>query len=141
MKKTKAKKLQTKCENLWKEIALLRDGRGCQVKKHFPQINTTHSEVMQVDHCFSRSFKRLFTDTSNSTVICRNCNLNKNYNEAIRMAIYDIVLKREGSDIFNRMREQVEMGTPFIEWRHISWLETQVEILTTIRNLYKEGIA
>lgn len=138
MKKTTlVKRLQNKLEKLWKEYCHLRDGDGCQVKKHFPQIAISHSTVYQIDHCFSRSIKELFTDVSNGTKVCSTCNSCKGSNriatskkDAVTLAIHEIVKKREGVDIYNRMLEIAQRKSAFIDWGNVVWLETQVDILT-----------
>ena len=139
MPRTKVKKLQLKSEELWKQICFKRDGRECQVRKFFPSLRITHSDVLQVDHAFSRRHKVLFTDISNGTVVCRNCNMNKRYNDTIRFSIYDIVKKREGEDIFERMREQVSAMAVFKNWGRIGWLETNVAILEDIKMGMERG--
>jgi len=134
------KKLQRKAEKLWKEIIRLRDGNTCAVQQQFSQINIKHTDIYQADHCFTRGFKRLFLEISNGTMICSSCNFNKNFNDAIRLAVYDIVKKREGEDIFNRMRSEKEQGGAFLEWGRIGWLEDKIKILEEIKELYQEGI-
>ncbi|MBW1812093.1 MAG: hypothetical protein JRJ39_00095 [Deltaproteobacteria bacterium] len=136
----KNKQLQKKAEKLWKEIIRLRDGDVCMVEKHFKRIKTKHTKIYQADHCFSRGFKRLFLEISNGTLVCSSCNLNKNYNDAIRLAVYDIVREREGEDIFNRMREQKEQGGAFLEWGKIGWLEDKIKVLEEIKELYEQGV-
>ena len=54
------KKLQAQALDLAKEIVHKRDGEGCQVQKHFPNIAINHSDTYQIDHCFSRTIKELF---------------------------------------------------------------------------------
>lgn len=133
---SKIKTLQRKAESLWKECCLLRDGRECQVQKHFPYIKTSHSEVYQVDHCFSRRLKRHFLSIANGTVVCSSCNLNKNHNDAIYLAIHEIVKEREGS-VYERMKEEVEQGGAFLNWRNIGWLEDTIETLKGIKELFE----
>ena len=133
------KKLQKENEGLWKACVTLRDGNECMVKKYFPHIPVMHSNVFQVDHCFSRMNKELFLDIANGTRVCSSCNLRKQFDDGIRMAIYDIVKKREGEDTFTRMREIVEMKRPFLNWKNILWQEEQNKILKDIRGTMKEN--
>lgn len=132
--KSKVKTLQKKAEKLWKEIAILRDGRECQVKKHYPNINIHHSSVFQVDHFISRKNKHLFLDTSNATVVCSSCNQAKKYKlKSVDIAIQEIVKRREGEDIYNRMIEcDMTMG-PNVNWSKVWWLEEQIDILESIK--------
>lgn len=130
--KTPIKKLQSKAEKLWKEYCYIRDGKQCWVRLRFPNIKTKHTNIYQVDHCFSRSNKELFLDVANGTVVCSSCNLNKKYNDAIRLAINDIVMQREGLNVWNRMREVASGRGGFPRWRNILWLEEQINILESM---------
>jgi len=136
---TKLHKLQNQARQLWVDICYLRDGEVCAVEKHYPHINTKHTEKYQVDHCFSQKIKRLFLEIANGTVVCDACNLNKNHSDAVRMAVYDIVKEREGS-VFDRMRGEVEQGGPFPEWRRIRWLKDKISVLEEIKECYQKGI-
>jgi len=133
------KKLQRKAARLWKEIIRLRDGDTCAVQQQFPQINTTHTDTYQADHCFTRGFKRLFLEIANGTMICSGCNLSKNYNYAINLAVHDIVKKREGP-VYDRMRAEKEQGGAFLEWGRIGWLESKIHVLEQIKEMYEEEI-
>ena len=134
------KKLFNRCSDLWREHAYLRDGLICQVKKHFPQIQVMHSEIFQVDHCFSRNNKHLFFDTSNSTVVCRNCNGFKHRQQkGVHLAVHEIVKKREGEDIYNRMLGQEQRKGANMGWGKIWWLESQCNILTELTNEQKKN--
>ena len=129
-KKSVIKKLQNKAEKLWKEYCHKRDGKGCQVQKHYPHLNLIHSKILQVDHCFSRNKKALFLEVANGTIVCSSCNAQKGWgNRVIARAIEDIVINREGQDVFDRMSE-VSLQTGFLQWKNINWLELQIEILT-----------
>ena len=139
-KTSKAKKLQKQCEKVCKDIIGLRDGNVCMVQRHFPHIQTKHTNIYQVDHCFSRRFKRLFLEIANLTMVCSGCNFRKNYDDAIRLAIYDIVREREGDDMFTHMRLLKDRGGPFLEWNRIGWLEFKLKILKQIREEFEEGI-
>ena len=136
-KPTNARKLYLKAERLWKEIAYLRDGRECQVKKHYPHIKASHCEVLQIDHFITRRDKNLFFDPHNSTVVCSSCNRNKKYKQkGVDYAIQEIVLKREGQEAFDYMMRLNMTGNPNLHWKKIWWIEYIVETLEK----YKEGI-
>lgn len=129
-KLTKGRKLYLKCEKLWKEIAYVRDGRECMVKKHHPYIRITHNCVMQVDHCFSRRDKNLFFDPRNSTVVCGSCNQAKGFkNKSVDRAIDEVVIEREGLLAFEEMKRINQTGKPNTGWGKVWWLEEQVEKL------------
>lgn len=114
------KSLQRKAEDLWRQFAYKRDGRECQVKKYYPELTLTHSPVLQVDHFFPRADKNLFFDTSNTTVVCANCNYLKScgsrQSTQIQMALQQIVLRREGEKKFYEMCETNNQGIPNREW-------------------------
>ena len=133
------KKLQNECEDLWKQCVHKRDGEGCQVKKHFPQIFINHSGVYQIDHCFSRSIKELFIDVVNGTKICSTCNqikgsgkIGASKKDAITVAVHEIVKKREGEDSYKRLLEIASSQATFLEWKNIAWLEEQKKILESM---------
>lgn len=121
-------KLQRKAELLWKEFCILRDGRRCMVEVYFPD-RRIHTSVYQVDHCFSRQNKSIFTDVCNGTVICSGCNMSKKYDTWVKIAVEEIVKQREGEFTFERLREQALNQKPFLEWKNISWLEIHVKTL------------
>lgn len=124
------KSLQKKAESLWKEACLLRDGEACRVKIHFPEIKMSHSDVYQVDHCISRQNKHTFLEVANGTVVCSSCNLAKNMkNKSVDRAINEIVIKREGQDIYNRMVELDQSCGANFNWSKRWWLEEQIKIL------------
>lgn len=140
VKKVDTKKLKRQAEEMWKAIAILRDGIGCQVLKHYPQIDVVHTDVYQVDHCFSRSNRNLFFDISNATVVCSSCNMLKGYDcKAIDVAIHEIVRKREGDDIYERMKEIAMSRSANVNFSKRWWLEEQVEILKSVYEGLKNG--
>ena len=135
------KKLQTQALDLCKEIVNKRDGDGCQVKKHFPNIAINHSNTYQIDHCFSRTIKELFLDLANLTKICSTCNqakgsgkISASKKDAITIAVHEIVKKREGEDTYQRLLEIASSLACFLDWRNIAWLEMQIKILTEMRD-------
>jgi len=139
--KTPQKKLQKKAESLWKEVCLFRDKRKCQVKQMFPGVKIPHSNVIQVDHCFSRSNKNLFLQISNGTTVCSTCNMmKKNGLKGVDLLIYEIVSRREGVDRFMEMRELHQSGGANISWNKVWWLEEQIDILETIKRGMTGGI-
>lgn len=134
-KATVIKKLQKKAEDFWKGCCFKRDGYQCQVQKQFPEINIHHSGVLQVDHCISRKCKHTFLDVCNGTVVCSSCNSAKAWgNKAVALAIDQIVINREGKDVFDRMVEQQNTLGPCLKWRDPAWLEEQVRILEGMVN-------
>jgi len=140
-KKPKNRQLQTKCENLWKKIIELRDGRACKVKKLYPEINLTHSNVLQADHCFTRGNKHLFLDPANGTMVCSSCNMAKHYdNKSVKRAVDMIVRRRVGENKWEEMLAcDMRMG-PNYNWNKIWWLEERLEILErALADLKKQG--
>lgn len=137
--KSVAKKLQARAFELCRQIVNKRDGEGCQVKKHFPNIAINHSQVYQIDHCFSRTIKELFLDLANLTKICSTCNqakgsgkISASKKDAITIAVHEIVKKREGEDTYQRLLEIASSLASFPEWRDINYLEMQIKILQEI---------
>ena len=89
------KALQNKAERLWKKAGKLLHGNECEVKKNYPEINVNHTDIMQGEHCFSRSIKQLFFDINNHSTACSTCNQQKMLgNEKVKRAIDEIVKKR-----------------------------------------------
>ena len=124
------KRLQNTALNLWKDICFIRDGRQCQVQKYFPQLKIAHSEVLQVDHAFSRKDKNLFLEVSNGTVVCSSCNRLKHFQfKNIHRLIDQIVISREGQSKFNEMQRINESGQPNIGWSKRYWLEEKIRQL------------
>lgn len=145
-KKSVAQKIRDKLETIIKKIIYIRDGGVCQVQKHYPNIAINHSEVKQVDHCFSRTIKELYFDLANLTLICSTCNGVKGSNkiavskkDAITVAVHEIVKKREGEDVYNRLFEISSRLAHFPEWKNIAWLEKQIEIAEDILNEIKRS--
>jgi hypothetical protein len=110
------KKLQSECEQLWKQYC--------------------HTDIFQIDHCFSRTIKELFLDVANGTKICSACNMIKgsgkigaSKKDAITVAVHTIVLKREGDDVYKRLLEVASSKALFLDWKSINWLKTQKSIL------------
>ena len=94
------------------------------VKHHFPGQPLSHSEVFQVDHCFSRNNKTLFLNTRNGTVVCSSCNMAKGFGQkSVSRLIDDIVRLREGEKAFNEMKDIDLKGSPSETWGSIPELE------------------
>jgi hypothetical protein len=123
-------KLFNQASNLWKEYAHKRDGAGCMIKKVYPDLKMTHSNIYQVDHFFPRGDKNLFFETSNSTVICSYCNFQKSNGSTestnVFLALREIVLKREGEDKFMEMCEIHAKREPNRDWMREYYLEKVV---------------
>lgn len=129
---SKVKSLQRKAESLWKQIAIKRDGKSCQVQKHFPYLNITHTEIYQVDHCFTRKNKHLFLEPRNSTVVCSACNLAKSMDlKSVDDAIKQIVLQREGELHYKRMLHNNMTHKANTDWGKVWWLQEQIAKLET----------
>lgn len=128
MKKlTNYRKLFLKAERLWKECAYLRDGRVCQVSRHFAQDDIRHSEIMQVDHFITRGDKNLYFDPRNSTVVCSNCNAAKSWKTGgVDEKIRSIVVKREGGEAVGMMLEVHMAQHPNLLWKSAEWLEKSI---------------
>ena len=138
-KLTPVNKLQKKAFDICKEIVFKRDGFGCQVKKHYPQIDVIHTPLDQVDHCFSRANKNLFLDISNLTVICSGCNMLKGFDsKAIDVAVHEIVRKREGEAIYERMKETAMSRSANPSWSKRWWIESQIEALKGILKIMEQ---
>jgi hypothetical protein len=139
-RKSIIKKLQAQALDLAKEIVHKRDGEGCQVQIHYPNIAINHSDTYQIDHCFSRTIKELFLDLANLTKICSTCNqakgsgkISASKKDAITIAVHEIVKKREGVDTYQRLLEIASRLASFPEWHNIGWLEMQIKILTELK--------
>lgn len=126
VRKVPIKTLQRRCENLWKKFCHLRDGKVCQVRLHYPQLQLSHNNILQVDHCFSRSDKNLFIEPANGTVVCSACNMNKKHqNKSVHRLIDNIVAKREGLEKFEEMKSINMSHRPNVLWHSRDWLEQQ----------------
>ena len=121
---------EKRCEAMWKEHAHLRDGDGCQVAIHFPEIPMEHSAVYQIDHCVKRGLKALFFDTRNSTKVCSKCNWAKFRDLwGVKRAIDEVVRKREGDESWADIK-RIEQTKPICDgWKKVYWLE---EIAATL---------
>ena len=128
-KKSILKKLQKQAEKAWIEHCIKRDGRMCQVKKFFPVANLIHSNIIQVDHCFSRKNKWTFLLPENGTVICSTCNMLKGFNQGVVSKLIDeIVKEREGLKWHNLMIEGARKD-PCLWWKDPSALEQKIKEL------------
>ena len=137
-KVTRARKLYLKAERLWREVCFLRDGRECQVKKHFPQIRIQHTDVLQVDHCFSRADKNLFFNPHNGTIVCSACNRAKAFKQkAIDKAIDKIVMDREG-EVYGQMMDVHQTHLPNWEFKKVWYLEKVVRELEEYKERFEK---
>ena len=132
-KLTKAKeyrKLFLQAERLWKEIAILRYGKECQVGKHYPSIFVAHTNVIQIDHVITRRDKNLFFHVFNGVPVCSSCNRMKHYQQkGIAHAIEQIVITKIGGEEFGKMMELHQTGTPNTNWKKLFWIEKVVSNL------------
>ena len=96
--------LKKKAESLWKEIAYLRFGRVCWVRRNYPQIRIAHTDIIQIDHFISRSNKHLFLDPRNALPVCSSCNRAKHYRQkSVDKAIENMIREREGHEVVDQM--------------------------------------
>ena len=125
--------LKRKAEALWREFAHTRDGSGCQIKKHYPELNLHHTDQMQVDHFFPRADKNLYFDPSNSTVLCSACNYLKSNGSPqsvqILMAVKEIVFRRDGEKKFYEMCDVNNRRQPNRDWDREYYLEEIIKNL------------
>jgi len=140
LKKRKIKKLpsikslQNKAEKLWKEVCFLAQGRGCSVKRSYPEYGLKHDNVLQVDHCFSRNNKFLFLEPANGTVVCEVCNWHKSHCQfGVEKLIDQIVLRREGYNKFHDMLRVAVTGGPNKNWSKRWWLIEKIAELTSMK--------
>ena len=129
-KRNPVKTLQNKAAKLWKEYCFVRDGRICQVRKYYPEIEIEHDTVLQVDHMITRKNKFLFFEPANGTVVCRNCNNAKHWdNKSVGRAIDDIVKRREGTVKYEEMvcLDMAKSGNN--DFHKVWWIEEQIDKL------------
>ena len=101
---------------------------------------SSHNDIFQVDHCFSRANKNLFLDTRNGTVVCSTCNASKNWDKkSVGRLIDDIVKMREGEEAFTEMKAIDMRGSPNLNWHSRAWLEDMVIQLTLKCSELMEG--
>lgn len=132
---SKVKALQDRCERLWKDVCLERDGKECMVKKHFPNALLNHTSIIQVDHCFSRSCKHLFLHPANGTPICSGCN--HPYNQKARVLIRRIVRIREGEVSYEHMEKVYTSMSANENFSKVWWLEDSEKSLVALLKYYK----
>jgi hypothetical protein len=132
-KKRRVAELHKLCSWLFKNICFNRDGRHCQVKKHYPSLNITHSDTFQCDHAITRANKWEFYNPKNGTIVCSNCNLAKhNHLKSVGRAIDAIVLMRETNEVWSEMVKGDMESTPNKDFNSIPYLENQVRILELV---------
>lgn len=113
------KKQQKELHELWKKYCRERD-KVCQL--------CGGDHILQVHHIFSRGQKRLFTDVQNGILLCRDCHMSVTNNDGPR----ETVRRKIDPDVYDRLYEQSLIKGPFLEWKSISWLETQIKILSEL---------
>ena len=124
------RKLFIEAERLWKEIAFLRYGRECQVRKNYPNIWIVHTNVLQIDHVITRRDKNLFFHVFNGVPVCSTCNRAKCFHQkGIAYAIEQIAVAKIGALEFGLMMELHQTGTPNVNWKKLWWIEKVVEEL------------
>ena len=131
MKKLKSiKSLKNKAYALWKEIVFQRDGHECWVARCLPEIQIAHTDIIQVDHCFTRSNKHLFFDPRNGTPVCSACNQAKHYDQkGVRRAIDEIVTNREGYSWFELAKALDKSKSANSDFSKRWWLAETIEKL------------
>ena len=133
MKLKSINSLKNKAENLWKEVCYRRDGRVCKVRQHFPEIEISHTDVYQVDHCITRGNKLLVYDVRNGTVVCSSCNSAKSNNmKSVMRAIDKIVIAREGREAFDQMVAIDMAKSVNPDYSKRWWLEAEIEKLEAL---------
>lgn len=121
------KSLHKICSTLWKQICFTRDGRQCQVQKYFPHINIIHSDILQVDHGFTRQDKNLFYEPDNGTVVCSNCNFSKHVqSHSVHRAIDIIIQRRIGIERYNELMAINQSMKPNTNFNKRWWLEAKI---------------
>lgn len=127
--------LKNKAERLWKEVCYRRDGRRCMVKEAYPFLPLKHTDVFQVDHCFSRANKHLFLNSDNGTVVCSACNQAKAMGwNSVGRRIDEITQKRlcikygedEGAIRYEEMKllDAPRKANPYFS--QVWWLEERI---------------
>lgn len=125
--KSNLEKLQDKAEKAWKDYAYARDGKRCMVQTYDSSMPIQHSDIFQVDHCFSRSDKNLFLEPANATVICSTCNMLKGFGQRdIDFIVHQIVIKREGQAKHDQMMLIHQHKNPSDTWKSFTWLEQHI---------------
>ncbi len=129
-KSSPLKKLQKEGEQAWKDACHKRDGERCMVWEYYPDAGLTHTDIFQVDHCFSRENKNLFLEVANGTVVCSSCNMLKGFGQkSVARLIDDIVKEREGEAKFLEMRAIDLEKKPCENWKNMVWLENKIKEL------------
>jgi len=123
------KALKTRAENLWKKIGKESHGDECEVKKYFPLLEVPHTNVIQGEHCISRTNKHFFFDINNHSSACSTCNMLKLYDKkSIGRAINEIVRNRNPVWYEEAVRlDQTRSAN--INFSKIWWLEKQIDKL------------
>jgi len=125
-KRNPIKTLKNKAERLWKEVCYLRYGRFCYVKRYYPYIKISHTDVIQIDHCITRGNKYFFLDPNNGTPVCSACNQAKCYgNKSVSRAIDEIVEKRN-PEWYKSAVWLDQAGEPNANFSKKWWLEEKV---------------
>ena len=131
-KKGIIKDLQKEAEQLWKDAVKARD-KQCQIKAHYPKL-CKGGLILQAHHIFSRKNKGLFFDINTGMLLCRGCHFvvsppvnSETYKELIRR------IAEKDQATYDRLFEQSLMGGAFLEWKDISWLTLQIEILRELK--------
>ena len=109
---------------LCRQIKFVLMGRKCEL--------CGNTSGLQIDHCFSRTIKRLFYDVRNLTVLCSYCHTKKSYNQNdVALRVFELVERREKD--FSKLRKIANNKEPFREWQDKWFHEEKYEDLT--RNL------
>ena len=129
------KSLKRKADHLARDVAFLKYGKFCHVRKYFPYIKLRHSAVIQADHCISRKNKYFIYDIRNLLPVCSSCNSAKSWgNKSVGRAIDEIVMERDRVWYENAvwLDRSGEGNTNFSKrW----WLN---EVITDLENEFKK---
>ncbi len=126
------KALQNKAEALWKKAGKLLHGDECEVKKNYPELKITHTDVIQGEHCISRRNKYFFLDINNHSSACSACNQSKHYkSKSVDRAIEEIVKKRNPQWYKDAVWiDQTREANP--SWSQVWYLEEKIADLEEI---------
>ena len=134
-KKDYVKALQKKAEKLWKEVGKLLHGNECEVLKNFPELNITHTNIIQGDHCISRKNKYFFLDVRNNSRICSACNQAKAFgNKSVQRAVDKIVEKRN-PEWFKQAVWLDMSGEPNVNFSQVWYLEEKIKDLEEMKKV------
>jgi len=124
-KKSLLKALKGRLETLWKLACKTRDGFKCAMKEVFPH---ECSQVLQVDHCWSRMNSEIFFDIRNGTTLCSSMHTMKTYCcKGAEKVVDDFVRKREGDEWWENAKAICMKKGPYV-WDVITLEQKIIEM-------------